>query len=50
MDGPEEYEELRKKMDEYILHEEYYKSIRGENGEQPLAVLIQYMDPDHVQT
>ena len=25
--GPEEYEELRKKMDEYILHEEYYKSI-----------------------
>ena len=36
--GPEEYEELRKKMDEYILHEEYYKSIRGEDGEEPLAV------------
>ena len=25
-------------MDEYILHEEYYKSIRGEDGEKPLAV------------
>ena len=25
-------------MDEYILHEEYYKSIRGEVGEEPLAV------------
>ena len=25
-------------MDEYILHEEYYKSIRGEDGEEPLAV------------
>ena len=25
-------------MDEYIVHEEYYKSIRGENGEEPLAV------------
>ena len=36
--GPEEYDELRKKMDEYILHEEYYKSIRGEDGEEPLAV------------
>ena len=36
--GPEEYEELRKKMDEYILHEEYYQSIRGEEGEEPLAV------------
>ena len=36
--GPEEYEELRKKMDGYILHEEYYESIRGEDGEEPLAV------------
>ena len=36
--SPEEYEELRKKVDEYILHEEYYKSIRGEDGEEPLAV------------
>ena len=25
-------------MNEYILHEEYYKSIRGEDGEEPLAV------------
>ena len=25
-------------MDEYILHEEYYKFIRGEDGEEPLAV------------
>ena len=25
-------------MDENILHEEYYKSIRGEDGEEPLAV------------
>ena len=25
-------------MDEYILHEEYYKSIRAEDGEEPLAV------------
>ena len=38
IEGPEEYEELRKKMDEYILHEDYYKSIRGEDGEEPLAV------------
>ena len=36
--GPEEYEELRKKMDEYILDEEYYKSIRGEDWEETLAV------------
>ena len=25
-------------MDEYILHEEYYKSSRGEDGKEPLAV------------
>ena len=25
-------------MDDYILHEEYYKSIHGEDGEEPLAV------------
>ena len=36
--GPEEYEELRKKMDEYFLYEEYYKSFGGEDGEEPLAV------------
>ena len=29
---------MRKKMDEYILHEEYYKSIRGVDGEKPLGV------------
>ena len=38
IEGPEEYEELKKKMDDYILREEYYKSIRGEDGEEPLAV------------
>ena len=38
IEGPEEYEELRNKMDEYIPHEEYYKSICGEDGEEPLAV------------
>ena len=38
IEGPEEYEELKQKMDEYILHQEYYKSIRGEDGEEPLAV------------
>ena len=26
-------------MDEYLLHEEYYKSIRGEDGEEPLGAL-----------
>ena len=36
--GPEEHEELRRKMDEYIVHQEYYKSIRGEDGEEPLTV------------
>ena len=38
IEGAEEYEELKKKMDEYIMHEEYYKSIRGEDGEVPFAV------------
>ena len=38
IEGPEEYEELKQKMDEYIPHQEYYKSIRGEDGEEPLAV------------
>ena len=23
-------------MDGYLLHEEYYKSVRGEDGEEPL--------------
>ena len=26
-------------MDEYMLHEEYYKSVRGEDGEEPLKAL-----------
>ena len=26
-------------MDEYVLHEEYYKSVRGEDGEEPLEAL-----------
>ena len=38
IEGPEEYEEPRKKMDEYILHEEYYKSIRGEDGRKVYSV------------
>ena len=26
-------------MDEYLLREEYYKSVRGEDGEEPLEAL-----------
>ena len=26
-------------MDEYLLHEEYYKSVRGKDGEEPLEAL-----------
>ena len=26
-------------MDEYLLHEEFYKSVRGEDGEEPLEAL-----------
>ena len=26
-------------MDEYLLHEEYYKSVRGEDGEEPVEAL-----------
>ena len=35
--GCEEQEELRKRMDEYLLHEECYKSVTGEDGEEPIA-------------
>ena len=35
----EEQDELRRRMDEYLLHEEYYKSVRGEDGEEPLKAL-----------
>ena len=31
--------ELRRRMDEYLLHEEYHKSVRGEDGEEPLGAL-----------
>ena len=31
--GPEEQDELRRRMEEYPLHEEYYKSVRGKDGE-----------------
>ena len=37
--GSEEQDELRRRMDEYLLHEEYYKSVRGEDGEEPLKAL-----------
>ena len=37
--GPEEQEDLRRRMDEYMLHEEYHNSIRGEDGEVPLEAL-----------
>ena len=37
--GPEEQEDLRRRMDEYMLHEEYDKSIRGEDGEVPPEAL-----------
>ena len=37
--GPEEQGEFRRRMDEYLLHEEYYKSVRGEDGEEALSAL-----------
>ena len=37
--GPEEQEDLRRRMDEYMLHEEYHKSIREEDGEVPLEAV-----------
>ena len=37
--GYEEQDELRRRIDEYLLHEEYYKSVRGEDGEEPLEAL-----------
>ena len=35
----EEQDELRRRVDEYLLHKEYYKSVRGEDGEEPLEAL-----------
>ena len=37
--GSEEQDELRRRMDEYLLYEEHYKSVRGEDGEEHLEVL-----------
>ena len=37
--GPEEQEDLRSRMDEFMLHEEYHKSTVGEDGEIPLDAL-----------
>ena len=37
--GPEEQEDLRRRTDEFMLHEEYHKSTVGEDGEMPLDAL-----------
>ena len=37
--GREEQEDLRRRMDEFMLHEEYHKSTVGEDGEIPLDAL-----------
>ena len=37
--GPEEQEDLRRTMDEFMLNEEYHKSTVGEDGEIPLDAL-----------
>ena len=37
--GPEGQEDLRRRMDEFMLHEEYHKSTVGEDGEIPLDAL-----------
>ena len=37
--GPEEQEDLRRRMDKFMLHEEYHKSTVGEDGEIPLDAL-----------
>ena len=37
--GPEEQEDLRRRMDEFMLHEEYHKCTVGEDGEIPLDAL-----------
>ena len=37
--GPEEQEDLRRRMDEFMVHEEYHKSTVGEDGEIPLDAL-----------
>ena len=37
--APEEQEDLRRRMDEFVHHEEYHKSTLGEDGEVPLDAL-----------
>ena len=37
--GPEEQEDLRRRMDKFMLHEEYHKSTVGEDGKIPLDAL-----------
>ena len=37
--GPEEQEDLRRRMDAFMLHAEYHKSTVGEDGEIPLDAL-----------
>ena len=37
--GSEEQDELRRRMDQFLLHEEYYKSVRGKDCEEPPEVL-----------
>ena len=37
--GPQQQHDFRRRMDEYLLEEEYYKSVRGEDGEEPLEPL-----------
>ena len=39
MGTSEEQDKLGRRMDEYLLHEEYYNSVRGEDGEKPLEAL-----------
>ena len=37
--GPEKQGEFRRRINEYILHQEYYRSVTGEDGEEPLDAL-----------
>ena len=37
--GPEEQEDLRRKMDEFMVQEEYHKLTQGKDGEIPLDAL-----------
>ena len=37
--GSEEQHGLRRRTGEYLLHKEHYKSVRGEDGEEPLEAL-----------